>query len=180
MTLPETLNIMRSRDFAKCSGASLLPHQNIANSLYPISLKRRVNTYHISKYNFTLSLQACFRESNMKLYKYTPYINAFLESSALPLTPMWQLNDPFEAKLTDHFIDSFENSMRESRLDFSELLIAESVKNLKENGRYKGIVSFSKRRFDTLMMTHYGDEHRGGVLEFEVDDVAGLVASSPA
>ena len=107
----------------------------------------------------------------MKVYKYTPHIKLFLESSAMKLTPIIQLNDPFEAKLTDSFIDNFDALCRRVFKDKYGFL-STLKDDIQEIGRYKGIVSLSRKPSDIIMLSHYASNHEGGILEFEVDPIS--------
>ncbi|PSW67011.1 hypothetical protein C0W88_02255 [Photobacterium leiognathi subsp. mandapamensis] len=107
----------------------------------------------------------------MKVYKYTPHIKLFLESSALKLTPTSQLNDPFEAKITDTFIDNFEISCKKIFKEKYKGIFPNIKKDLQDRSLYQGIISLSKKPLDILMLSHYASDHEGGILEFEVDSL---------
>ena len=103
----------------------------------------------------------------MKLYKYTPHIDLFLESSSLKLTPIHQLNDPFENKMSIEFITELKEKFSRilpNQIDrFSEFLT---------NGQsYIGVLSLSVNRFNTTMLSHYAANHSGGILEFTVSNI---------
>lgn len=105
----------------------------------------------------------------MKVYKYTPHISLFLENSALKLTPTFQLNDPFEAKVTNSFASNFEIEFKKHIKGMSNEHVAKMMDGIKNKGRYKGIVSLSTKFLDILMLSHYASDHKGGILEFELD-----------
>ncbi|WP_273859410.1 DUF2971 domain-containing protein [Photobacterium sp. GSS17] len=105
----------------------------------------------------------------MKVYKYTPHIKLFLESSALKLTPTFQLNDPFEAKITDSFIDNFEIEYKKIFKDNYKGVLPKIKKDLQDLNQYQGVISLSKKPLDILMLSHYASDHTGGILEFEVN-----------
>jgi len=105
----------------------------------------------------------------MKVYKYTPHINLFLKSSSLKLTPSFQLNDPFEAKLTDEYISNTKLEM--DKLLKNNKLTEGFAKNLSNNGKYKGIISLSMKKCDIKMLSHYAENHSGGILEFTIEDI---------
>lgn len=107
----------------------------------------------------------------MKVYKYTPHIKLFLESSAMKLTPIIQLNDPFEAKLTDGFINNFDAECRRIFKDKYDVF-SKLKDDIQESSRYTGIVSLSRKPSDIIMLSHYASNHEGGILEFEVDCIS--------
>ncbi|ELB2967013.1 DUF2971 domain-containing protein [Vibrio parahaemolyticus] len=113
----------------------------------------------------------------MKVYKYTPHIKLFLESSAMKLTPIIQLNDPFEAKLTDGFINNFDTECRRIFKDKYNVF-SKFKDDIQENSRYKGIVSLSRKPADIIMLSHYASNHVGGILEFEVDCISNNYCNS--
>ncbi|HBC3592985.1 TPA: DUF2971 domain-containing protein [Vibrio parahaemolyticus] len=105
----------------------------------------------------------------MKVYKYTPHINLFLNSSSLKLTPSFQLNDPFEAKFSDEYIRSVKDQM--ISVLGSDELVGHVDKNLENNGKYRGIISLSEIECDIKMLSHYAENHSGGILEFTIEDI---------
>lgn len=101
----------------------------------------------------------------MKIYKYTPHINQFLQSSMLKMTPIRQLNDPFEITLTEDALQDFGNKYdKEFGINSSELL-----SNIRENHKFTGVISFSIVTKSIPMLAHYADSFRGGILEFTID-----------
>ncbi|PKH03789.1 hypothetical protein CXF72_04225 [Psychromonas sp. MB-3u-54] len=108
----------------------------------------------------------------MKVYKYTPHINQFIESSAMKLTPILQLNDPFEAKLTDGFINNLGIECKKIFKEKYDSIFPGFKDSIQESSRYKGIVSLSRKSSDIIMLSHYASNHEGGILEFEVSSLS--------
>ncbi|EKO3871376.1 DUF2971 domain-containing protein [Vibrio harveyi] len=113
----------------------------------------------------------------MKVYKYTPHIKLFLETSAMKLTPIIQLNDPFEAKVTSGFINNFDAECRRIFKDKYDVF-SKLKDDIQENSIYKGVVSLSRKPFDIIMLSHYASNHEGGILEFEVDCISNNYCNS--
>ncbi|MDQ7016325.1 MAG: hypothetical protein Q9N68_08110 [Gammaproteobacteria bacterium] len=44
-------------------------------------------------------------------------------------------------------------------------------KSLRENGKHKGFISFSTSTENLIMLSHYSNDHKGGILEFTIDDI---------
>lgn len=107
----------------------------------------------------------------MKIYKYTPHIELFIKNSALKLTPIIQLNDPFEAKISSDLIDDFEKEFNKTIFKDLKEQLDEMKKSLRDNGKYKGVISFSKSTDNLVMLSHYGNNHKGGILEFNITDI---------
>ncbi|HGE6071706.1 TPA: DUF2971 domain-containing protein [Vibrio cholerae] len=105
----------------------------------------------------------------MKVYKYTPHINLFLNSSSLKLTPSFQLNDPFETKLTEDYIERITQNIQKSTND--EKMIKRIRDRFRDSGKYHGVVSLSKKKCDIKMLSHYANDHLGGILEFTISDI---------
>ncbi|MEQ9891135.1 hypothetical protein [Pectobacterium aroidearum] len=108
----------------------------------------------------------------MKIYKYTPHISLFLRQPALSLTPTFFLNDPFEAKLTKKYKDKAVSDYSKyfNRDGKNSKSVERFTIDLEENGIFDGIISLTKKKADPTMMSHYADDHRGGFLEFTVEN----------
>lgn len=107
----------------------------------------------------------------MKIYKYTPHINSFLNSSALKLTPIRHLNDPFEAKVAREFLDNLKEHNKKIFKNHYDKIFKNFDKNIDELHSYEGVVSLSKKNLDILMLSHYASNHEGGILEFEINEL---------
>ncbi|ELG2964448.1 hypothetical protein RAX56_003937 [Vibrio fluvialis] len=105
----------------------------------------------------------------MKVYKYTPHINLFLRSPSLKLTPFYQLNDPFEAKLTSEYISGCEKLIMDTLRN--EKYVRNLGKNLENHSEYYGVISLSESKCDIKMLSHYAENHSGGILEFTLEDI---------
>ncbi|MBY5945608.1 DUF2971 domain-containing protein [Photobacterium rosenbergii] len=105
----------------------------------------------------------------MKLYKYMSEAAglAFLKEPALRLTPGHCLNDPFECKVTE----KSKSALRQLLGEHSSTNAAQDVfmANFENFLNSHGIISLSDNHEELLMWSHYADEHRGIVIEFEVD-----------
>jgi len=99
----------------------------------------------------------------MKLYKYmTPSSGKkFLESACLRITPHTCLNDPFEIRLSSQ-TEKQLNAVDQS-LDFD---LSTEIQQFM--GRH-GVISLTETYDNLLMWSHYADEHKGIVVEFDVD-----------
>ncbi|MGR5328583.1 DUF2971 domain-containing protein [Photobacterium damselae] len=107
----------------------------------------------------------------MKVYKYTPDINRFLENPSLKLTPASQLNDPFEAKPTPELLASYDQALETSLQTKTKLPIFTDLYDEKDNPFRNGVISLSESELNIVMFTHYANEHTGGYLEFEIDEL---------
>lgn len=105
----------------------------------------------------------------MKVYKYTPHINLFLRSPSLKLTPFYQLNDPFEAKLTSEYISGCEKLIMDTLKN--DKYVRNLGKNLENHSEYYGVISLSENKCDIKMLSHYAENHSGGILEFTIEDI---------
>jgi hypothetical protein len=104
----------------------------------------------------------------MKFYRYQP-INK-LTLSNLVKCKNWvanplEFNDPFEFRMTD---DSYLNSKGElTYLDETgmkaRILYEENIKKI-------GVICYSTIEINTLMFSHYADQHKGICLEFDITD----------
>jgi hypothetical protein len=99
----------------------------------------------------------------VKLYKYTPHLESFIENPMLRCTPAHELNDPFELQPNENTVADFFESYTGS-LGFDN---AERYLQIR-NGD-SGVVSLSETKSNILMWSHYASEHKGGVIEFTFD-----------
>ncbi|GAB2945047.1 DUF2971 domain-containing protein [Aquaspirillum soli] len=104
----------------------------------------------------------------MKIYKYTPHIIDFIENCSLKFTPPYQLNDPFELKLTSKFLEDSISAVREIPIFTPKSNIFERA--VKEHSLYYGVLSLSRKWDDLKMWGHYTSNFSGGVIEFEISD----------
>ena len=96
----------------------------------------------------------------MRLYKFTgraEFALSALERKRLKMGTVDDLNDPFEFR-------AYRIECREERREFE--------KHRKTFGAKAGIISFSASWHNPLLWGHYGDNHRGICLGFEVPEAA--------
>lgn len=98
----------------------------------------------------------------MKLYKYLSEEVAlkFIKNPLLRLTPSWGLNDPFECNLSSYTRSQLNKIDNYSNRD-------EAVDHFMHS---HGVISLTETYDNLLMWSHYGDNHKGAVIEFLVDD----------
>lgn len=102
----------------------------------------------------------------MKIYK---YFNAnrgfnFLQAPLIRVTNPHLLNDPFEFALTSEISKNIGSILEEDggrKLAFRQYL---------DHFTSYGILSFTKTHDNLLMWSHYADEHKGIVVEFDIPD----------
>ncbi|MFQ3248154.1 MAG: hypothetical protein ACI9SP_004814 [Arenicella sp.] len=111
----------------------------------------------------TLGAMRKERKVRIKLYKYTPHIESFIERPMLRCTLASQLNDPFELRPSNELFEEFNNAKNSGPINiFSEA-------DLLLGFNYKGVISLSESKTNLLMWSHYANEHSGGVIEFSFD-----------
>ena len=108
----------------------------------------------------------------MKLYKYMSENVAleFIKHPLLRITPRQALNDPFEClpstsiknKLELHIEKDVRPNLKEKQV----IIIEEIEKFMKLHG----IISLTESPDNLLMWSHYGEEHKGMVVEFNIDE----------
>lgn len=103
------------------------------------------------------------------LYKYMPFRKEFFDNFYLRCTPRSALNDPFELSpssqyMFDHTTDTLGQLELEEGLnegfEWNQKMLEIAFTKL-------GIISFSETRDNLLMWSHYADNHRGIVIEFD-------------
>lgn len=101
----------------------------------------------------------------VKLYKYTPHIESFLNTPMLRATRANDLNDPFELKPNQELVESVVTNEMRSK---TGSILFDSPQNFADFklSYNKGIVSLSECHDNLLMWSHYANEHKGGVIEF--------------
>ncbi|ELA9428266.1 DUF2971 domain-containing protein [Vibrio parahaemolyticus] len=104
----------------------------------------------------------------IKLYKYTPHIESFLNTPMLRATRTNDLNDPFELKPNQELVESIVTNEAPSETALSWLGGSQGFADFKLSYN-KGVVALSECHDNLLMWSHYADEHRGGVIEFTFD-----------
>ncbi|MCU7988260.1 DUF2971 domain-containing protein [Shewanella sp. SW24] len=92
-----------------------------------------------------------------KIYKYTPLRLEFFDNFLLRASQKYALNDPFELR------PSFKiKGSNLSKLDFE---------TLSENSYFDyAVISLSETNNNLLMWSHYADQHKGIVIEFDTDN----------
>tara|TARA_R110001583_G_scaffold78533_3_gene212815 strand:- start:250 stop:1092 length:843 start_codon:yes stop_codon:yes gene_type:complete len=103
------------------------------------------------------------------LYKYMPFRKEFFENFYLRCTPRSALNDPFELRPSNQYMFhhttevlgnlEFKEGSDESKR-WTQGILEKAFKKL-------GLVSFSETRDSILMWSHYADNHKGIVIEFD-------------
>lgn len=103
----------------------------------------------------------------MILYKYVGFEDALkiIESASISFTKANQFNDPFEMQAISNYSYIIDDS------DPSVSLLETAPSKLKTgvNMSY-GVLSLTRAPLNNLMWSHYGDEHRGVVLGFDVNE----------
>ncbi len=103
----------------------------------------------------------------MKIYKYTPYIDLVLENKALRISPMIELNDPFEALHHPKLQELQEQLLKKISIDSES---EDGLRKMIDLGwSQHAVISLTTNKNHPLMWGHYTDSHKGGVLEFDVD-----------
>lgn len=109
----------------------------------------------------------------VKCYKYRAINKNLLDSlitSRFYFSNPLGLNDPFDCNVdilnvTQHAISKSTGKLKRKLENFySE---QETVKRFQENINELGIGSFSLKPIDTLLWSHYGDEHNGVCLQYD-------------
>ncbi|WP_421299103.1 DUF2971 domain-containing protein [Aeromonas veronii] len=97
-----------------------------------------------------------------KIYKYMKFRPDFFKKPSLRLSQRCALNDPFELSPDQDTLDKIlEDAHRE---DFFQQ-ISEYASD--EGFDDTGIISFTESYNNLLMWSHYADEHKGIVIEFD-------------
>jgi hypothetical protein len=106
------------------------------------------------------------------LFKYMPYRKEFFENFYLRCTPRSALNDPFELRPSDQYMNdhswdllaqremTLEAEVSKELLDFNSEFLEKAFNKV-------GIVSFSETNDNLLMWSHYADNHQGIVVTFD-------------
>lgn len=110
----------------------------------------------------------------MSFYKYVKLRKGFFKDPVLRASPRHVLNDPFEAEVTDWQLGDFyklENQWFAEQAQFSNSGTTDQCDDesywIDETINEYGVVSFSENGDNLLMWSHYADEHRGVVIEFD-------------
>lgn len=93
------------------------------------------------------------------LFKYSIFRDEFFDNLLLRVSDRDSLNDPFE------FLPS--ESLQKSLLGFSLPNGNDYIDNLLYS-RF-GIISFTETRDNLLMWSHYGDQHKGVAIEYDIN-----------
>jgi len=110
----------------------------------------------------------------VKLYKYMPYRKEFFEDPLLRLTPSSGFNDPFDSKPSGEamakklaFLACEDGEeCREPTPDLIDKMGPEKD-NIVQELENLGILCLTEDLHNLLMWSHYADEHRGIVVEFD-------------
>ena len=106
------------------------------------------------------------------LFKYMPYRKEFFENFYLRCTPRSALNDLFELRpsnqyMNDHILDLHGQLEATSETQQIDELVQFNHKFLSREFKQRGIVSFTETNDNLLMWSHYADNHRGIVVAFD-------------
>jgi hypothetical protein len=101
----------------------------------------------------------------MKVYKYTPHVIEFIKNSMLKVTPIQQLNDPFENKYTDNAIQSLD-----VRYGGNSSIVKKAIEPSRGDQQDVGVISLSKCAKSIPMLSYYANNFKGGILEFEISE----------
>ncbi len=115
------------------------------------------------------------------LYKYMSFVDDFLISPAIKLSPPNLLNDPFES----HGVDDIKSVMYDSYMSDGGKPLISNGKELSQDATKKiiqnnptnivsrtGVLSLSESNRSLLMWAHYASQHKGIVVGFEDDFLA--------
>lgn len=99
-----------------------------------------------------------------KIYKYMPYRREFFSNFCLRASQRGVLNDPFELSPAQDLIDKI---LRDGLGDdfFEQAEQFSSDRNFNE----VGVISFTENYNNLLMWSHYANEHKGIVIEFDYE-----------
>lgn len=97
-----------------------------------------------------------------KIYKYLPYRNNMFDDFSLRATQKGGLNDPFELNPAEETINSIIKQNSGDNI-FDDITSFRDQIYLTDTG----IISFTENYNNLLMWSHYANEHRGLVIEFD-------------
>ncbi|MEZ8198153.1 DUF2971 domain-containing protein [Vibrio splendidus] len=99
-----------------------------------------------------------------KIYKYMPFRKEFFNNYCLRASQRGVLNDPFELSPAQDLVDKV---LREG-LDED---FFEQAEQFATDGNFNevGVISFTENYNNLLMWSHYADEHKGIVVEFDYE-----------
>jgi len=111
---------------------------------------------------------------NRFLYKYMPLRVDFFETLMIRATPVLALNDPFEGYFNktqvrdaDRNHTEYYKSKNKGVHETEESMLDESMEGIQSDLFDLGILSFTEDYNNPLMWSHYADEHKGVVVEFD-------------
>ncbi|XTZ39902.1 DUF2971 domain-containing protein [Salmonella enterica] len=112
------------------------------------------------------------------LYKYMTLRDDFFINPMIRATPAVHLNDPFEGRFTFAQVrDASLNQLKYYREqgenvndDPDDYQVRESMGILQGDINELGVISFTEGYNNPLMWAHYGDEHKGVVIEFDFNE----------
>jgi len=112
------------------------------------------------------------------LYKYFPARDSFFDNYLIRATNKLGLNDPFEVNPSIDFFISFCQVTKETRFGNTAEEIKEYLLSLPPSSNWRnlgltwykdhGIVSLTETRDNLLMWSHYAEDHKGYVVEFDL------------
>lgn len=100
-------------------------------------------------------------------YKYSAFREEFFEEPMIRATPATELNDPFELKFTAEQVKQYQENRG---IVDDEYEIGETINFLQLNFDELGIISLSDNYDNNAMWSHYGDNHRGQVIQFTLSE----------
>ncbi|HDU8494892.1 TPA: DUF2971 domain-containing protein [Morganella morganii] len=112
------------------------------------------------------------------LYKYMTLRDDFFANPMIRATPANHLNDPFEGRFSTQQVRDAIKNHDDFYLhqgvgiydDVDDQQIMDSMVYLQSDIDELGIISFTESYNNTLMWAHYGNEHKGVVVEFDFNE----------
>ncbi|MDH0446968.1 MULTISPECIES: DUF2971 domain-containing protein [unclassified Shewanella] len=99
-----------------------------------------------------------------KIYKYMPYRREFFSSFCLRASQRGVLNDPFELSPAQDLIDKvLRDGLGADFFEQAEQFSSDA------NFNEVGVISFTENYNNLLMWSHYANEHKGIVIEFDYE-----------
>lgn len=115
-----------------------------------------------------------------RLYKYMRLRKDFFKNRLIRATGRLALNDPFEASPSAHYFADICMQTSHTRFGDTREKIIEYIRGVDRTSAWAqlgmdqfyqhGIVSLTECPDNLLMWSHYGDEHRGMVVEFDIQN----------
>ncbi|MEB2400812.1 MAG: DUF2971 domain-containing protein [Alcaligenaceae bacterium] len=111
------------------------------------------------------------------LYKYMPPRLDFFKDPMIRATPLTDLNDPFEGCFNEKQVrDADKNQVNYYRkngknaIDSDDSEVSDTIGIIQSELADLGILSFTEDCNNLLMWAHYADNHKGMVIEFDLNE----------